>query len=164
MQNNAHEIGILWTRYIYLYCRQSQFGNVARDSNLINIFFKNPVLPRHPDVYIGTKSTVLPAKSDSDVILCLQSYQRLIIDRSLLFYSYPHDRINTQVIDKIALAQVEFDVLHNFYDNNYKQNITSLSLLVGTTVYLFNHFIKEHIFYSLKENVHIEKLNRFYKI
>ena len=32
-----------------------------------------------------TWSTVLPAKSDSDVIFCLQSYQGLIIDRSLLY-------------------------------------------------------------------------------
>ena len=29
--------------------------------------------------------TVLPAKSDSDVILCLQSYQGLIIDISLVY-------------------------------------------------------------------------------
>ena len=29
--------------------------------------------------------TVLPAKSDSDVMLCLQSYQGLIIDRSLVY-------------------------------------------------------------------------------
>ena len=30
-------------------------------------------------------STVLPAKSDSDVMFCLQSYQRLIINRSLVY-------------------------------------------------------------------------------
>ena len=29
--------------------------------------------------------TVLPAKSDSDVMFCLQSYQGLIIDRSLVY-------------------------------------------------------------------------------
>ena len=29
--------------------------------------------------------TVLPAKSDSDFIFCLQSYQGLIIDRSLVY-------------------------------------------------------------------------------
>ena len=31
-----------------------------------------------------TSSTVLPAKSDSYVILCLHSYQGLILDRSLV--------------------------------------------------------------------------------
>ena len=29
--------------------------------------------------------TVLPAKSDSDVMFCLQSYQGLTIDRSLVY-------------------------------------------------------------------------------
>ena len=32
-----------------------------------------------------TKLTVLPAKSDSDVMFCLQSYQGLAIDRSLMY-------------------------------------------------------------------------------
>ena len=34
--------------------------------------------------YIMRKPTVLPAKSDSDVMSCLQCYQGLIIDRSLV--------------------------------------------------------------------------------
>ena len=51
--------------------------------------------------------TVLPAKSDSDVKFCLQSYQGLSIDRSLVYLSYPEDRINTQEIYRFALAQVE---------------------------------------------------------
>ena len=29
--------------------------------------------------------TILPAKSDSEVMFCLQSYQGLIIDRSLVY-------------------------------------------------------------------------------
>ena len=29
--------------------------------------------------------TVLPAKSDNDVMFCLQNYQGLIIDRSLVY-------------------------------------------------------------------------------
>ena len=29
--------------------------------------------------------TVVPAKSDSDFMFCLQSYQELIIDRSLVY-------------------------------------------------------------------------------
>ena len=33
--------------------------------------------------------TVLPAKSDSDAMFCFQSYQGLIIDRSLVYKSYP---------------------------------------------------------------------------
>ena len=53
------------------------------------------------------KATVLPAKSDSGVMFCLQSYQGLIIDRSLVYESYPQDRINTQVIYQFTLAQVE---------------------------------------------------------
>ena len=51
--------------------------------------------------------TVLPANSDSDVMFCLQSYQGLKIDISLVYLSYPQDRINTQVIYRFALAQVE---------------------------------------------------------
>ena len=30
-------------------------------------------------------TTVLPAKSDSDIMFCLHSYQGLIIDRSLVY-------------------------------------------------------------------------------
>ena len=51
--------------------------------------------------------TVLPAESDSDAMFCLLIYQRLIIDRSLVYKSYPQDRINTQVVYQFALAQVE---------------------------------------------------------
>ena len=51
------------------------------------------------------KSTILPAKSDSDDMFCLQSYQELVIDKSLVYLSYPVDRINTQVIYRFALAQ-----------------------------------------------------------
>ena len=40
--------------------------------------------------------TVMPAKSDCEVMFCLQSYQGLIID----------DMINTQIIYRFALAQV----------------------------------------------------------
>ena len=42
--------------------------------------------------------TVLPAKSDNEVMFCLQSYQGLSIDRSLVYLSYLQDRINTQKI------------------------------------------------------------------
>ena len=43
----------------------------------------------------------------TDFMSCLQSNQRLIIDRSLVYQSYPQDRINTQVIYRFALAQVK---------------------------------------------------------
>ena len=33
----------------------------------------------------GGISTILPAKSDSDVMFCLQSYQELVIDKSLVY-------------------------------------------------------------------------------
>ena len=51
-------------------------------------------------------SCTVPAKSDSEVMFCLQSYQRLLIDRSIVYLTYPQDRINTQVIYRFALAQV----------------------------------------------------------
>ena len=41
--------------------------------------------------YNTINSTVLPAKSDSDVMFCLQSYQGLRIERQLVDYSYPQD-------------------------------------------------------------------------
>ena len=50
---------------------------------------------------MGVGGTVLPAKSDSDKVFCLQSYQDL---ESI----YPQDRINTQVIYRFALAQMEW--------------------------------------------------------
>ena len=53
------------------------------------------------------QATVKPAKSDRDVMFCLQNYQGLRIDISLVYQSYPQDRINTQVIYRFALAQVE---------------------------------------------------------
>ena len=53
-----------------------------------------------------TRTTVLPARSDGDVMFCLQSYKGLLIDRSLVYYSYPQDRINTQVIYQFALDEV----------------------------------------------------------
>ena len=45
-------------------------------------------------------TAVLPAKSDSDVVFCLQNYQVLIKKIESM------DRINTQVIYRFALAQV----------------------------------------------------------
>ena len=47
-------------------------------------------------------TTVLSAKSDSDVMFCLHSYQERMIDRLI-----NKDRKNTQVIYRFALAQVK---------------------------------------------------------
>ena len=74
----------------------------------------------------------MPVKSDSDAMFCLQSYQGLIIDKSLVYKSYPQDRINTQVIYRFALAQVGYSCKGLL--NKIKQKITSLSLFVGTTI------------------------------
>ena len=59
-------------------------------------------------INIIAKVTVLPAKIDSDAMLCLQSYQGLRIDTSIVYLSYPQDRINIQVIYQFALAQAKF--------------------------------------------------------
>ena len=37
------------------------------------------------DKQLTADTTVLPAKSDSDLRFCLQSYQGIIIDRSLVY-------------------------------------------------------------------------------
>ena len=86
--------------------------------------------------------TVLPAKSDSDVIFCLQNYQGLRIDSSLVYQSYPQDMINTQVIYRFASAQVK--CTHGCLLSNCKQTITSLSLLVGTTVAYFWYIVGDN--------------------
>ena len=65
------------------------------------------MLSMHTQFGMYRNSTVLPAKSDSDVMFCLQIYQGLIIDRSRVYLSYPADRINTLVIYRFTLAQVE---------------------------------------------------------
>ena len=49
--------------------------------------------------------TVLPAKSNGDLMFSLQIYQGLIIGISLVILSYPQDGINTQVIYRFSLAQ-----------------------------------------------------------
>ena len=74
-------------------------------------------------------TTVLPVKSDSGVMFCLQSYQGHIIDRSLVYYSYPIDscKLKKRVQARVLL-------------NNCKQNITSLSLLVGKTESTVNSY------------------------
>ena len=59
-------------------------------------------------------------------------YQRHITDILIVYLSYPQDSINTKVIYRFALTQVE--CTSYFLFNDCKQNITSLSLLAGRTV------------------------------
>ena len=75
-------------------------------------------------------STVLPAKSDSYVMFCLQSYQGLILDRSQVIYRFALLKWSVQV--KVLL-------------NNCKQNITTLSLLVGVTVLPYSEHVHLHL-------------------
>ena len=67
-------------------------------------------------------------------MFCLQRYiyQGHIIDRLIVYLSYPQDIINTKEIYRFALTQVEHTSYFLFSD--CKQNITSLSLLAGRTV------------------------------
>ena len=58
---------------------------------LANDFFMNEnmrgqeIHSTYLNSYWVTKTTVLPAKSDSDIMFCLQSFQGLRIDRSLVY-------------------------------------------------------------------------------
>ena len=72
-------------------------------------------------------------KSDSGVMFYLHHYQGFIIDRSLVYRS-PADRFNTRVIYRLELDQVKCTCTSYFLLSNCKHNITSLSLLAGTTV------------------------------
>ena len=68
--------------------------------------------------------TVLPAKSDSDAMFCLQSYPELIIDRSL----------QSIIILSSGKCTIDSHEIKLFLNSNCKQNNTQLSLLAGTTV------------------------------
>ena len=73
-----------------------------------------------------TTYTVLPAKSDSDAMFCLYRYQGL--------------RIRIGLIHKWSIdsRQLKWSVQVTVLFKNCKQNVTSLSLLVGTTVVVFS--------------------------
>ena len=59
-------------------------------------------------------------------------YQRHIIDRLIVYLSYPQDSINTKVLYRFALTQVE--CTSYFLFSVCKHNITSLSHLDVRTV------------------------------
>ena len=52
-------------------------------------------------------TTVLPVKSETGVMFRLQSDHGFRIDTSLVYLSYPQVRINSHVIYRFALAQVQ---------------------------------------------------------
>ena len=87
-----------------------QFDQAQYDSNLQLITSKWTYYESRKHlitVKLSPLFTVLPAKSESEVMFRLQSYLGLRIDRSLVYQSYPQDRINTHVIYRFALAQME---------------------------------------------------------
>ena len=84
--------------------RLVQDGFLVYAINMMGLFHYNLHVPQSTNNW---KSTVLPAKSDSDVMYGLQSYQGQILDRTLVYQSYPQDRINTHVIYRFVLDQVE---------------------------------------------------------
>ena len=55
------------------------------------------------------RATVLPAKSDSYDMFCLQSYQGVVIDKSLVYYSYPQGRVAQLVTCLAADASLTAD-------------------------------------------------------
>ena len=57
---------------------------------------------------VGPTYTVLPAKSDSDVMFCLHGYQGLKTDRSLVYQSYPH-------LFFISTADTKYYCLFDFF-------------------------------------------------
>ena len=82
-------------------------GTYWKHEHLCTIFSSYTVLPAKSDSdvmfslqsYQGFRiATALLAKSDSGVMFCLQSYmyQRHIIDRLIVYLSYPQDIINTR--------------------------------------------------------------------
>ena len=68
---------------------------------------------------LRTFSVLLP-KSDSDVMFCLQSFQGLIIDRSIAYESYPQDRINT--------------IQYNIYTIQYFFSIKHITMFIAYTL------------------------------
>ena len=81
--------------------------------------------PTYHTVY-ADRVTILPSKSDSAIMFCLQSFKGLIFDRSLMYVSYPQDRINTQMIYRFVLAKVECIVVSKIDENCCKQTLGSL--------------------------------------
>ena len=63
--------------------------NVLHQSQSKNLTLLKPMriicLMRGLSLVVKRPCTIVPAKSDSDVMFCLQSYQGLIIDRSLVY-------------------------------------------------------------------------------
>ena len=80
---------------------------------------------------------MLPTKSDSDEVFCLQSYQALESIYHLCIN--PIRRIGLTHKRSIDSRKLKWSVQSHVLLNNCKQNITSLSFLVGTTVVKHTH-------------------------
>ena len=65
----------------------SEYKWLTLDRNMVlrKVNLKNSEVRNNPENILPCISTVLQAKSDSDFMFCLQSYQWLIIDRSLVY-------------------------------------------------------------------------------
>ena len=61
---------------IYVPTLPKIFRSLTRNTDIVFIW---------PRLIPIVRSTVLPAKSDSDIMFCLQSYQGLKIDRSFVY-------------------------------------------------------------------------------
>ena len=76
-------------RYKSIIVSNSYRGNASNMSKQHSLWVSNTY--DESNKYIAGASswfdtgTILPAKSDSDVMFCLQSYQGLIIDKSLVY-------------------------------------------------------------------------------
>ena len=65
---------------VFICCRYEPFGLVDEDS------YDGYLTCKHTDTFIGKNlSTVVPTKSDSDLMFCLQSNQGPRMDRSLVY-------------------------------------------------------------------------------
>ena len=84
--------------------------------------------------HIRDSSTVQPAKSDIDVMLVYKVIRDLESIDHLCINPIHKDSINTQVIYRFALAQVEWS--SKYFTKKFTTKKMSLSLLVGTTVKL----------------------------
>ena len=104
--------------------------------------------PKH--MLLKTVIKILSCQPRVAVTSCFVYRDIRDFDRSLVYLSYPQDRINTQVAYRFASAQVE--CTRWCFTYHFKQNTTSLSLLVGMTVdheeVLFSESIVSKIYFE----------------
>ena len=76
-------------------------------TGLFNFYYKQYMI-RLSVIMKMVISTVLPTKSGSESIFCLQNYHRLIIDISRVYKSYPQERFNTLDISSSEMYTLVF--------------------------------------------------------